>query len=47
MSSVGGDVEHPELYTLLMPENTATTPWKTTWQNDLDLDNATSAFPPA
>lgn len=47
MSSIGEDVEHLGLHTLLVRMKTAATPWKTAWQNDLKLDTATSAFTPA
>lgn len=36
-------MEHLERHTLLVGEQTAASPWKTTWQNDLELDNATPA----
>lgn len=47
MSSVGKDVEYLALHTLLVGVKTAATTWKATWQKDLELDNATSAFTPA
>lgn len=47
MSSIGEDVEHLGLHTLLLRMKTDATvkkPWKIAWQNDLKLDTATSAL---